>query len=69
MYGMVFDIFLVFNKWNKYGTELYIDPHHRSTLKMEEVSISLEREVWMSSQGGQYIDQIVECYALTQYFE
>ena len=53
--AMGYDNRLVFIRENRFGAKLYGDVHNRTAVKIEDMPTPTEAEVWVRSQGDQYM--------------
>ena len=60
-----YDTCLVFVRENQLGAKLYSDHFNRIVVKIEDVPTPTEAEVWVKSQGDQYMSIMGIWYLLT----
>ena len=64
-----YDTRLIFVRENRFGAKLYSDHFNRIAVKIEDIPTPTEAEVWVRSQGDQYMSIMGICYLLTLEYE
>ena len=64
-----YDTRLVFVRENRFGAKLYSDHFNRIAVKIEDIPTPTETEVWVRSQGDQYMSIMGIRYLLTLEYE
>ena len=64
-----YDTRLVFIRENRFGAKLYSDHFNRIAVKIEDIPTPTEAEVWVRSQGDQYMSIMGIRYLLTLEYE
>ena len=67
--AMGYDNRLVFIRENQFGAKIYEDVHNQTAVKIEDMPTPTEAEVWVRSQGDQYMSVLGVRYLLTPEFE